>query len=437
MGATRVRAALDSANLNNLSTQEKNVLMSMTSTLAADGYVSSADADIITGMIKTFESTGSLVDTLTGGNFGSLQTPRNAGGGYQPSPTALAAQQSPTNALFGGLLGFFVDKVVQTFKDALFVGTSQGVLGTCDGSDGQQRVSDAIGSADLSKLSGSERSTVLQMIGFAAIDGHISNTEANAITDYLNRAQDIRPPANSQWTVKQDGGNAHIDLGNYTLDLNEGNSQFVLTNKKTGETMDVWGDPHVKVDGKQVGDFYGTMTLNLDDGTKITINTTPYNAGNGMTLSSRLTITQGDRAMVVKGLDQNTLGDLEIAQIPVMGQLIDSINSDGVNIYENPEGAGWLRQDDSGELVAIDGAFLSSIRNDNGAGHSPANANGPRATGDANPFTVRNTVDFYRNNPDYEQRPDGSYALKYKPLQHGDTFVLGLRVLHDGTKVWD
>jgi len=362
LGATRVRATLDSANLNNLSTQEKNVLMSMTSTLAADGYVSSADADIITGMIKTFESTGSLIDTLTGGNFGNLQTPHNASSGYQPSATALAAQQSPSNPLFGGLLGFLVDKVVQTFKDALFVGASQGMLGTCDGSANQQRVSDAIGNADLSKLSSSERSNVLQMIGFASIDGHISNTEANAITDYLNRAQGIRPQPSGDWTVKQDGGKAHIDLGNYTLDVNEGNSEFTVTNKATGQTTRIWGDPHVDVNGQHVGDFYGTTTLNLDDGTKITINTTPFNAGNGMTLSSRLTITQGDRAMVIKGLDQNTLGDLEIAQIPVLGQLIDSINSDGANIYENPEGAGWLRMDQSGQLVGVDGAFLSSIR---------------------------------------------------------------------------
>jgi hypothetical protein len=360
LGATQVRAALDAANTNNLSTQEKNVLMSVTSTLSADGYISSADASIITGMIRTFESTGQLVDTLTGGNFGNLQVPQDAG--YQPSVPAQAAQQSPSNPLFGGLLGFLVDKVVQTFKDALFVGAGQGMLGTCDGCSNQQRVSDAIDSADLAKLSASERSTVLQMIGFASIDGHISKVEANAITDYLNRAQGIRPQPSGEWSVQQNGGQAHIDLGNYTIDVNEGNSEFTVTNKKTGETTRIWGDPHVDVDGKHVGDFYGTTTLNLDDGTKITINTTPFNAGNGMTLSSRLTITQGDRAMVIRGLDQNTLGDLEISQIPVLGQLVDSLVPDGANIYENPEGSGWLRLDQGGQLVGVDGAFLSSIR---------------------------------------------------------------------------
>jgi len=104
------------------------------------------------------------------------------------------------------------------------------------------------------------------------------------------------------------------------------------------------------------------MTLNLDDGTKITINTTPYSAGNGMTLSSRLTITQGDRAMIVSGLDQNKLGDLKIDQVPVGGQIIDAIQGDGADIYENPEGAGWLQLNASGFLQAVDGDFLRGIR---------------------------------------------------------------------------
>jgi len=200
------------------------------------------------------------------------------------------------------------------------------------------------------------------MIGFASADGHISRVESKAIVNYLDRAQGIVPPSNSDWSVQQNGGQAHIDLGNYTLDLDEGNSQFILTNKATGEKTRIWGDPHVEVDGKAVGDFYGTMTLNLDDGTKITINTTPYSAGNGMTLSSRLTITQGDRAMIVSGLDQNKLGDLKIDQVPVGGQIIDAIQGDGADIYENPEGAGWLQLNASGFLQAVDGDFLRGIR---------------------------------------------------------------------------
>jgi len=360
MGATQVRAALDAVNLNALSTQEKNVLLSVSDNLASDGTISSSDAHVITGMIDSYKSSGHFFDTLTGGNRGKLEMPQQQAD-YLPSSNAILAQSYAPNPLFGGLLGFFVDKIVQTFKDALFQGATHAMLGTCDGCANQQKVGTALSAADMSKLSPSERATVMSMIGFAALDGHISRVESNAIIGYLNRAQGIVPPSNPQWSVQQNGGQAHVDLGNYTLDLDEGNSQFILTNKATGEKTRIWGDPHVEVDGKAVGDFYGTMTLNLDDGTKVTINTTPYNAGNGMTLSSRLTITQGDRAMIVSGLDQNTLGDMKITQVPVGGQMIDAIQRDGTDIYENPEGSGWLELNAGGFLQAVDGDFLHNV----------------------------------------------------------------------------
>ncbi|WP_300621176.1 DUF1521 domain-containing protein [Dokdonella sp.] len=403
-GATRIREALDSVNMNNLSTQEKNVLMSTIDTLAADGYISDADANTVVGMINSFQSTGRVFDTLLGGNGGQLDVPQghqgwnpsdslrgavgNAlgtlignGTGTQPwvpSPIAQAAAKFPTNPLFGGLLGFSIDKVVQTFKDALFMGASKGMLNTCDGCDNQQRVSDALDKADLSKMSPEDRTKVLSQIGFAALDGHVSKIEADAIIDTLNKAQGIVPTKEGPWEVKQDGGKAHIDLGNYTLDLNEGNSEFILTNKETGEKTRIWGDPHFEVDGKAVGDFYGTMTLNLDDGTKITIHTTPYDQNKNMTLSTELVITKGDQAMVIQGLDQNTLGDLQIGQVSKGGQLVDWVNDDGVNIYEDAAGGGWQRMTDGGYMTKIDRDFLGSIRDDVPAGSTPnpgANAN--------------------------------------------------------------
>lgn len=408
-GASRIRDALDTANMNSLSTQEKNVLMSTVDTLAADGYISDADANTVTGMIKTFESTGRVFDTLIGANGGQINVPQGHQGwnpsdslrgaigealggafggganppGWTPSPTARAAANFPTNPLFGGLLGFGIDKVVQTFKDALFMGASKGMLGTCDGCDNQQRVSDALDKADLSKVSPEDRTKVLSQIGFAALDGHVSKIEADAIIDTLNKAQGIVPTQNGPWEIKQDGGKAQIDLGNYTLDLNEGNSEFILTNKQTGEKTRIWGDPHMEVNGKAVGDFYGTMTLNLDDGTKITIHTTPYDKNNNMTLSTELVITKGDQAMVVQGLDQNKLGDLQIGQVSSSGQFVDWVNDDGVNIYEDASGGGWQRMDSGGYLTNVDRDFLGSIRDDAGA----PGGNAPNPNPNEGPFT--------------------------------------------------
>ena len=58
------------------------------------------------------------------------------------------------------------------------------------------------------------------------------------------------------------------------------------------------------------------MTLNLDDGTKITIHTTPHDQNKNMTLPRpSWFITKGDQAMVIQGLDQNTPGDPQIGQV--------------------------------------------------------------------------------------------------------------------------
>lgn len=389
-GASRIRDALDTANLNSLSTQEKNVLMSTIDTLAADGFISDADANTVVGMIKNFEASGSVFDTLTGGNHGQVNVPQGHqgwtpadslrgaiggalgglfGGGaasWIPSPVAQAAAKFPSNPLFGGLLGFGVDKVVQTLKDAMFTGAAKGMLGTCDGCDNQQRVASALDKADLSKLDPDDRAQVLSQIGFAALDGHVSKIEADAIISTLDKAQGVVPTQDGPWQVQQDGGKAHIDLGNYTLDLNEGNSEFILTNKETGEKTRIWGDPHMEVNGKAVGDFYGTMTLHLDDGTKITIHTTPYDKNKNMTLSTELVITKGDQAMVIQGLDQNKLGDLQIGQVSNGGNFVDWVNDDGVSIFEDTKGGGWQRLDDGGFLTNVDREFLGNIRDENG-----------------------------------------------------------------------
>ena len=359
IGSVRIRAALDGVDMNRLSSTEKNVLLANLDVLAQDGAISGADADAMLSLISQFESTGQLLDSLLGGNIGNLSggrslLPFNAG--------SLAAY--PGSALFGHMLGGVVEQVVQTFKDSLFSASATSMLDSCKSTYGADKVALALDNADLSKLNPAERAKVLSMIGFAAADGRIGLVDARAICNYLDQAQGKCSPCSANgWPVVETGeGRASIDLGNYTLDVNESNSEFVVTNKESGEKTRIWGDPHFDHNGARVGDFYGTTTLNLADGTKITINTTPYlKGGDGTTLSSTLTITQGDRVMRITGLDQNTLGDLKIEQLGFTGRLVDAAVDDGTSIYENPEGGPWLRLNDGGWMQAIDRNFLAQI----------------------------------------------------------------------------
>jgi len=119
-----------------------------------------------------------------------------------------------------------------------------------------------------------------------------------------------QPP--QPWSATNKGnGPADIDLGNYTLSLNKASSQWTLTDKNTGATTNVSGDPHVSEDGKN-WTFKNNTTFQLADGTRITVKTTPY--GNGQTLSNELDITKGNQSLKVTGLAQNSGDPLTISE---------------------------------------------------------------------------------------------------------------------------
>jgi hypothetical protein len=139
------------------------------------------------------------------------------------------------------------------------------------------------------------------------------------------------PAQQSPWAVTNTGnGKDHIDLGNYTLDLNEQNMQWTLTNKKTGDKTDISGDPHVNENGNK-WDFKKDLSFQLDDGTRITVHTIPY--GNGQTISSELDITKGSHGMKVTGLGGNLDGALTVSD-GLNGYALDAANNGTPEIYE-------------------------------------------------------------------------------------------------------
>lgn len=167
----------------------------------------------------------------------------------------------------------------------------------------------------------------------------------------VNVNVNVQPTTNDVWTVQQlSDSKALANLGDkYELQFNEAHSELIIVNKLTGEKTTISGDPHVdwNGDGKAEVDFWGTTTFKLEDGTKVTINT--VDAGNGMTLASKATITNGDNAIVVTGLDSKNAGDLRIAQ-SCDGRSLDRCTRDGFVVDENANGVGWNDAGD-GKLV--------------------------------------------------------------------------------------
>ena len=154
------------------------------------------------------------------------------------------------------------------------------------------------------------------------------------------------------------GGRVQFENDSYRITAGDDNSVNIF-NKKTGETYQVWGDPHVNVDGQHSFDFWGTTTFQLDDGTKVTINTTPWKNDPSQTLSSKVTITNGDYGVQITGVDTNTQGDLAFEEAAGLGALADWAVADGNVLHENPNGRGFLGMDASGRLRAVDQQYIN------------------------------------------------------------------------------
>ncbi|HVJ02069.1 MAG TPA: DUF1521 domain-containing protein [Sphingomonas sp.] len=150
------------------------------------------------------------------------------------------------------------------------------------------------------------------------------------------------------FTAQVTGQNtAKIDLGDgYRLEIDERNSEMTIFNEKTGQRTRVWGDPHVEVNGKHQFDFYGTTTFELENGTKLTINTEPWGANPNAYVASQVVITRGDNAVVIDGISQNQLGDLSIS-VSTNGYALDAEHRDGFTVHE--DAAGW--QTEFGQTV--------------------------------------------------------------------------------------
>jgi hypothetical protein len=170
------------------------------------------------------------------------------------------------------------------------------------------------------------------------------------------RPFDPTNPSNASTTMQ--GGKAVFENDNYRIACDDNNEVFI-TNKNTGETYRAWGDPHMDIDGKHTFDFWGTTTLVLDDGTKVTIETTPWQNNPEMTLSSKVTITNGDYGVQITGVDSNTHGDLKIDEGKGWGALVDLAVADGNVLYENTFGKGFLAIDDYGRIRSVDQNYIN------------------------------------------------------------------------------
>ncbi len=158
-------------------------------------------------------------------------------------------------------------------------------------------------------------------------------------------------------SASEKDGKIVVEIGNgYTLEVPKNNTDQSWTLKdKNGISVKIWGDPHVDESDKSGSadwDFKQQSTFVLQDGTKISVGTTPWSGNSSMTVTSSLTITRGDEVVQVKGIDNNqvTFSDSQTG-----GRQTDTTTHDGYIFYESETGgvADWYTQDAQGNRTEI------------------------------------------------------------------------------------
>ncbi|NYH19168.1 DUF1521 domain-containing protein [Paraburkholderia bryophila] len=150
----------------------------------------------------------------------------------------------------------------------------------------------------------------------------------------------------TQWSNTPVANNkTSIDLGDYKLDFSKTNSSMLLTNKKTGDATNIYGDPHIEQHAnganKTSAMFNGPMTFMLPDNTKVSVGTQAAKNNPSVSYADQVTITRGNQAYQVSGLSQQDSAALSV-QKSNNGRALDAATPDGYTIVAARNGSGFI-----------------------------------------------------------------------------------------------
>lgn len=169
----------------------------------------------------------------------------------------------------------------------------------------------------------------------------------------------VRDPNPTGARTEMLGGRVCFDNAGYRVTVGDDDTVHIV-NKATAEQYLAWGPPQLWVDGLHAFDFYGTTTLELQDGTKITITTSPWADDPLVTVSDKVTISNAGYGVEVLGLASLAAGDLRFVETLRYGWLLDAVVADGNTIAENAAGAGFVGEAAAGVWQAVDQAYIEA-----------------------------------------------------------------------------
>jgi hypothetical protein len=168
--------------------------------------------------------------------------------------------------------------------------------------------------------------------------------------------------------IRHDAGNV-IKTDRYDI-LIKGD-ECKVTDRKTGESMRFFGDPHIETSDKDRLQFHqGNLTLDLEDGTKVTIVPTAPDA-NGAAYIDKVIVTNGSKGIEVNGV--HGTGSPRFGAISNDGRSIDRKYADGNVLHADENLADAYYYDTEGKKTQVSSNADGSERSVDGIGGSADN----------------------------------------------------------------
>jgi Domain of Unknown Function (DUF1521) len=170
------------------------------------------------------------------------------------------------------------------------------------------------------------------------------------ISSDANSKGDVKPPVTTLCT----DGSVNFENDHYNINVDD-SGKINVHNKKTEESYTISNKLGMDVDGRHEFDFKGTTTFDLDDGTKITIDTVRLNDEQYTRVASKVIIIDGvaDYAVKIEGVRPDKFDDLTYFETDRKGATAWVVQ-DANQLTENIKGSGFVAVTEDGEIRIVD-----------------------------------------------------------------------------------
>ncbi|MFQ5592077.1 MAG: DUF1521 domain-containing protein [Phycisphaerae bacterium] len=141
-----------------------------------------------------------------------------------------------------------------------------------------------------------------------------------------------------------------VDTGRYRITVQEG--RVKIYDKQTNTWVKAHGDPHLLTSDGDKGQFHENLTIDLPDGTKVTIKCTQKDA-RGIAYIDAVAVMKGEEAVVISGVHDGRPG-VNVGNVLNNADAVDRMWADGTVMRAGREVDDLTFARDGKELVGID-----------------------------------------------------------------------------------